>query len=415
MRKIYFCFPYHGVGGVSLLFLRMAEELSSKGQAETWLVDYADGFMAKHRQKGLTHFLEYRDDGEVAIPPDAIAVLQSMTPWSIFPSLRFAPQTRILFWNCHPFNLVPTLPGLRRHMQHSVLLSRMILATLLRGYRNKMRRLVSLLLERRSLVFMDRPNVATTEDYLGIKIPEAVYLPIPASSANDTGSIRKREIRSEGLRFVWVGRVVDFKYYVLQRSLLELDRLQPQFGFPVKVTIVGSGEYAERLRNDSEKIKHVQLEFIDHLAPAELDAFLLTNTDILLAMGTSALEGAKLGIPTILLDVAYAPVPQSYRFQWLHERSGYTLGDLLGDEHIQPGNNSLAECIDMALHDYDQLSAHAKEYFMRNHELSIVATRFVAIVDAAACTYGALAEARVTGRGMLYGIFALIRKGMARS
>ena len=32
-----------------------------------------------------------------------------------------------------------------------------------------------------------------------------------------------------------------------------------------------------------------------------LNRFLLNETDILFAMGTSALEGAKLGVPTVLL------------------------------------------------------------------------------------------------------------------
>jgi len=58
--KLFFCFPYRGVGGVPLLFLRIAEELSARSKAETYLVDYSDGFMAKHRKEGLSHFIEYR-------------------------------------------------------------------------------------------------------------------------------------------------------------------------------------------------------------------------------------------------------------------------------------------------------------------------------------------------------------------
>ncbi|MBC7037566.1 hypothetical protein G6O47_23990, partial [Salmonella enterica subsp. enterica serovar Enteritidis] len=42
--RLYFCFPYHGVGGVSLLFLRVGEALARAGLADVTLVDYADGY-----------------------------------------------------------------------------------------------------------------------------------------------------------------------------------------------------------------------------------------------------------------------------------------------------------------------------------------------------------------------------------
>lgn len=44
----------------------------------------------------------------------------------------------------------------------------------------------------------------------------------------------------------------------------------------------------------------------------KLDDFLYNEVDILMAMGTSALEGAKLDISAILLDVCYGKVPDCY-------------------------------------------------------------------------------------------------------
>jgi len=98
MLKLYFCFPYRGVGGVSLLFLRVAEFLSQFRFAECHLVDYVDGFMAKNlRWQGV--ILEtYQDKGtQVVIPAGAIGIFQSMTPWSIFPGIRPDPASRIFF------------------------------------------------------------------------------------------------------------------------------------------------------------------------------------------------------------------------------------------------------------------------------------------------------------------------------
>ena len=98
MLKIYFCFPYRGVGGVSLLFLRIAEFLVQKELAECHIVDYVNGFMAKN-QTNPGVILEVYDDksDSVLIPPDAIAVFQSMTPWSIYPGLLIDKSAIIFF------------------------------------------------------------------------------------------------------------------------------------------------------------------------------------------------------------------------------------------------------------------------------------------------------------------------------
>lgn len=412
--KLFFCFPYRGVGGVPLLFLRIAEELAARRKAETYLVDYADGFMAKHRKEGLSYFIEYREDIEVHIPSDAVAVFQSMTPWSIFPALKLSPQTRVLFWNCHPFNLVPTLPGLRRQMQSNVLFGQIILSTVLRIYRDKMLRLVRLMLSRRALVFMDRGNVITTEHYLGLAIPYPVYLPIPAPTPVRLKTTPARNFQVDGLRVAWIGRVVDFKYHILKKTLCELNRLQLELDLRIEVTIVGSGDYSKNLRADPQAMNRIGVHFIDHIAPHLLDDFLVDEVDILMAMGTSALEGAKLGTPTLLLDVAYGEVPSGYLFQWLHERKGFSLGDVLGPEHIVPGNHSLADRLREALGDYMAVSARAAEHFKKFHALPSVADELLSFTHGTTCTYGDLASAKLVERGFIYSIFNILRKGLVK-
>ena len=83
-----------------------------------------------------------------------------------------------------------------------------------------------------------------------------------------------------------------------------------------------------------KKLKNISIELIDYISPGEIENFLLLNEiDILMAMGTSALEGARLGIPTILLDIAYNEVRDGYNYQWINERDGFTLGDVINQNH----------------------------------------------------------------------------------
>ncbi|MEN2712050.1 hypothetical protein ACQKOH_06680 [Sphingomonas sp. NPDC092331] len=408
--RLYFCFPYHGVGGVSLLFLRVGEALARAGLADVTLVDYADGYMARHRDPGLTRLAEYADDGALAIPGDAIAIFQSMTPWSIFPGLRPDPATRLLFWNCHPFNLVPTLPGIRTRMQRSPALAKLLLATLLRGFAGRMRRFVRTLLAGDSLVFMDEPNLVTTRDLLGIAVPEPRFLPIPAPEVEPRG----QRAPSRRLHVAWVGRIVDFKYHILEHALRALDEAQPALARPVLVTVIGSGEYLPQLREAAAGLRNIEIRFVDELSPDALDHFLRAEVDLLLAMGTAALEGAKLAIPTLLLDIAYGPVAPDYRFTWLHERQGYALGDMANRPGAPREPGSMGRRLAELAADPDGVGQAALQHFRRFHALSVVAAGLISHVVSARCCWGDLQAAGLTDRGLAYSLFTGLRKRFGR-
>ena len=410
---IYFCFPYRGLGGVSLLFLRVAEHLQRNGLAQCHLVDYADGFMARNRGDSGVALDEYKDDGEfVRIPGGAVAVFQSMTPWSIFPRLIIDRNTRILFWNCYPFNLIPMLPGLRRQMQHSERLSRLLMSTLLRGYRSKMRSLVALLLSNRSLVFMDSANVLTTERYLGIRIRDPYLVPIPApSDIANSNEVVSRDLSQE-LRVVWVGRLVDFKFYALHRALIELNRLAPSSAVSITITIIGSGNYYERLVKESHSLGNVSVQFADEISPRDLNRYVLRAADLVIAMGTSALECARLGVPTLLLDIAHAPLSADYLFTWIHERKGYTLGDVVSLEHFAAGNDSLSQRLRELRENFAGVSEMCRLHAQRHHDLAYVAKKFSQALSFASCTYGDLQDAGLLSRGVIYSMFVKLRRQM---
>jgi glycosyltransferase involved in cell wall biosynthesis len=410
--NIYFIFPFRGVGGVSLLFLRFAEYLANEKLANCFLVDYVDGYMSKNVKSQNIQILLYEDSNNVVkIPSGSVAVFQSLTPWSIFPGLDLDDDVKILFWNCHPFNLVPLFPGIRRQMQSSKVLSKLILHTALITYYLKIKKFISVLVKDRALVFMDMTNVKTTEDYLGLIFSEPNFVPVAIHAVNQhLISVGASSNLSKVLRFVWIGRIVDFKFFSLHRALLSLSTLQPKLGIDIEITIVGSGDFEELLKYEISKLKNLSYRFINHVEPNDLDVFLLNNSDVLLAMGTSALEGAKLGIPTILLDIAYSAISDGYYFTWIYNRKGYTLGELIDESKFQPGNFSLENLILELMNNHRKVSSLTLDYFMCNHEIKGAAVRLLASVAETKCTFGKLKVAGFLNRGLLYSVFKSFRK-----
>ena len=155
MAQFVFCFPDRNVGGVPVLFGRIARELAAHSEHSACIIDYAGGAMARNFSGNGVRLIEYDDGRAVEVPNDAIVIHQTTRPWALFPSLRIPPSARLFFWNCHPFNLVPTLPGFRSAVTANRRAGQIVLATILRPYRQTMRRFTEFLLERRALVFMD--------------------------------------------------------------------------------------------------------------------------------------------------------------------------------------------------------------------------------------------------------------------
>jgi len=409
--RVYFVFPYHGVGGVPVLFVRVGEYLASRGFIEAYFVDFADGVMAKIMRPGVGNLLVYADNKKTHIPNGAYAVFQSMTPWSIFPGLAVADSVKLLFWNCHPFNLIPTLPGFRSYMHTHVVGAQWLLRTVMFFWRKRMRVFLDTLLTCRAIVFMDMNNVKTTQVYLEKSIPVVDYLPIPVSTMGVSCSrLKSRDwVSNPVIRIVWIGRVVDFKFFILKRTLYALEAAQASLIYPVEFIIVGEGEFQESLKVVADGLKRVKVKFIKRIEVSELDDFLLANTDLLMAMGTSVLEGARLGIPAILLDMSYAEVSEQYHFQWLYNRNGYTLADMITSEHLVEHDQSLLHRLNELLEDYEVQSERCIRYVVSNHSLEVQSERFLNYLLRSELTWGDLHMAGHLNRGWLYPVFRTLR------
>ena len=406
-----FVFPYRSVGGVSILFLRLASYLAEAGLARACLVDYKDGFMAQNRDRSVCSLLEYHDDLPVYIPTEAIVVFQSMTPWSIFSSLKIQDSTRVVFWNCHPFNLIPLVPGFRTHMQNNAVLGNLILNSILLPYKIVMKRFVRTLLNHRALVFMDRENRRVTARYLGIKNLPEIFLAIPVDirSAFPNHSAPSRDLNRDGVRVVWLGRVVDFKFHILNRALERMNALQPELDVPLEVTIIGSGDFLTILQEVAHSLLNIRVQFIEGINLQQIDTYLLENADMVMAMGTSALDAGQLSIPTLLLDYAYQPVDVHYRFTWLHERDGYSLGDQIRPCHLETTADSMLDKIQELIVQNETLRVRVRAYVENYHSLHKIGRCLMTLLLQSDCNWKHLRDARVLGRGTLYSIFARLR------
>lgn len=401
-----FCFPYRGVGGVSLLFLRFAQHLAtSNPELKLSVVDYADGFMAKNLTDLRVELITYHEDKSVPLPENAIVIMQTITPWSIFPSLRFNDSNRLLFWNCFPYNAVPRMPGLDRLIQPRPWLHRFFLATLLSPFRRQSRGYVKTALANDGLVFMDRPNVDVTEWALGFEVKDPKFLPVSIAKFLESPTPSKA---SSPLRAAWIGRIADFKAPILGYTIERLSEAARKERSPVEFTIIGDGKEhlgLEQYIHDFFKIQHTPF-----LSPPEVEEFLASKCDVLFAMGTSALEGARMGVPTVLLDFTYGEVPNGYRFRYLFEAKQFSLGDLIDQKRIIGGGALAEEILAQVRENRAELGERSRQYFLAHHAIDAVGRKLVDLASRSQLTYSHLREKRLLDRPLAYRLLLRLRE-----
>jgi len=243
-----------------------------------------------------------------------------------------------------------------------------------------------------------------TSYFLDIKISKPEFLPVAVEKPTKKFKLTPLNKTS----FVWVGRLVDFKYFILEKLILDLENLSSEMNFELK--IIGDGPYLKDLILLKSKVSY-RISFEREIKKNELDNFLIKNCSILFAMGTSALEGAKLGIPTILLDISYKSIKTEYNYRWLYERDGRTLGENINEI---PKNllekNSLEKKLNEYSSNFENVSKKTLEYFDSNHNLENTCSELIKKIDNSSAQWGKIKNSPYTSKGFIYNFYRKLKK-----
>lgn len=418
-RRIVFFFPYWDVSGVPMLFARMAAHLADAG-CPVSVVDYRNG--ATERLLGghpRVEVREFQDGRPCPIGPDEVLVMQSIIPCTMRPELHPAPQTGLFFWTLYPGNLIQTVFPARsiRQLQLRSQGFHRILNWLIDPWQTyRLKSFVESAAAAGGLAFMDGENLTITSRRTGATIAAPIMVPVPGGVPQGN---RWRSARRPGAALVagWLGRLADFKVHSLIHAAQTCLRAAASQGRRLELHIVGDGSDAALVREALTGLDGLRICWRGTIAGPDLDRHLAEDIDLLFAMGTSALEGARMGTPTVLLDISYQPVPDDYRYRWLHHTTQCNLGEIITVRHRECGNRSLDAMVAEVLAAPYAVSDAAYAYFVTHHAISTVADRFRAVIGTCSYTWGdldpALLRKGVVRRGYEWGrrILGSLRRG----
>ncbi len=214
------------------------------------------------------------------------------------------------------------------------------------NYVNMLNRKIAQRIPGENLVFMDSVCLKTTEEYYKVKYPGASLVSLPIDSHPF-----QRERTVEYGKIVSIGRIVDFKRY----NFFVLDKLALLKNENYRFTyhIVGEGDELPALKAkvselglDADVVFYGKVKYED-LHTIQKDAYLF------IGMGTSVIESAILGIPS-LVAIAYNNNDTTYGF--INEVPYGVVGEFGEEIPVYRMEDSIRHVLDMPRKDYLELS-----------------------------------------------------------
>jgi hypothetical protein len=184
-----------------------------------------------------------------------------------------------------------------------------------------------------SIVFTDNSSALIDLDYIinsrYINFDELVF-PVAIDECKHIFYTDDNSLATmKKVKICWLGRVSkDFKFYALLKVIKDFEN-KVNSGYTCKTfefNIIGEGDGLDELIDYLEK-SVFQYNIIRHINYNEIPYILKENADILFAMGTSAIDGAKIGCPTIIVKPMMEENQYLDIYTWFFDIKGYSLGD----------------------------------------------------------------------------------------
>ena len=360
------------MGGVQNLILNISKELNNKNQ-KAKIFGYKTCLIYKDLVNRKIEFdfydLEKIDTKSIAnyLTEEDIIVFGSYYPRFLLYKFKKA-NPRILYWNVFPNTL--TVANKVRFID----------------FKDRTRNLIRKLSTDNSVVFMDINGVKSIQDEIDSTIlnkDNIKYLPIPVEIKNTNLFLRREFSDKKIINLTYVGRAILWKMQPLRKIIIDVIKLELDKSFLININIVTQEEEEYKVFiEDLILPEFVTITYHDNLYGDKYKDFLINTSDLHFAMGTSALDGAALGIPTIVIDYSTQDFPSNYKYLWLYDTIGYDLGHLVENSN-RDNAKTMKQLIDLyCLKDYKKLTEISQEtykYVVDNHDISIVVNKLLII------------------------------------
>ena len=294
-KKIVFYFPWEEYSGGPIYLASLANEMARDNKYEIYYTDYQNGLSNKMLSPTVKKLTVSREDFSIKMDNDIITIITPIYWANQLPKLH--PKSKILFVNWHNC----CIPVLKKEYSNK--------------YIDNFLKIVG---ETNSVFFCDYAHwqAQNTKNI----VFKQNYVPIIAPIKKQR-LVKKNIVSEKEINIGVLGRICLDKIFSIINLLDNLSKLETNLS--KNLYIIGDGKYKNKI--DISKYPDINIIFCGKVINKDLDKILLDKIDILFAMGTSILESAALGIPSVIMPHNIKSIScDSYAY--LHNSKDYLLG-----------------------------------------------------------------------------------------
>jgi len=364
-KKVIFFYPSRAIGGVQTLFIRLIKKLYEEG-VQVGYVDFCDGTIRK--ELCTLSDIDFINVDSIIINQNSIVV--TSFNFINLAQLFFPKNDHFLFWFLSPYNLPILNLSNKLHLKLSNLKS---IRKYYSGFSNYQKGL-----EKKSVYFMDsfcfNVNGAPTTNY-------EPYLPLYIDIAK---SKYFYDVSKGSCNIAWVGRIdLSTKYHCIVFLIEKFETLKKDDLYKdVTLSIIGDGSGSEKIKKLCQLSRYSKsIKISKSIEYNRLHTYLLDNFDLIFAHGTTCLESALLGIPTICLDSSLSKFRDDYKFKWLFQRDIYDIGRTEYDSVFSQTGFSLPEVMDELKNNRKQLSKLCLEVVSEQYDQNLLYKKYLGALE----------------------------------
>ncbi len=248
------------------------------------------------------------------------------------------------------------------------------------------KKLIQKMIASKSLLFMDDTGVFNLKNEFSLNVEKPQLLPIPIAVCNQNKYSGRASLSSEQIKLTYIGRSVIWKMNPLKKILKDCVNLNIKKKIIFSIVVDDLKNFREFIKLENFiKNEYLSINVIENIPPSRIEDFLLQKSDIHFAMGTAALEAARLGIPTILVDYSSKEFNKNYSYNWLYNTVNYSLGRNLEKIPARTGV-SLENLIGEFFRSPEKMKIESQksyQYAMDNHSVSEIVSKLTTICEQA--------------------------------
>lgn len=339
-NRIYFLDNGYGVRGGANFVIQLINYLLDYTNIKVGIIDFIDGYITQNLVGKSIDFIDYASEN-----------------WDI-------PDNSIIFVPTERLCLLKNIVNKRNNIKIITILWETRIGWHILYPSNVLKNFTKLLYKTNSLMFLDQGCQIALENQLNHKFsPQYLPLYLPFSQSFETRHI----INDKEINIAWLGRLSDSKCFTLLNVMKKFNNLKTEK--KKRIHIIGHGLWEENLRRKiiDLNLNSIEIIFLGKLEGDILDEYLINNIDVLFAMGTSLLHGARLTIPSVGVSETLNPNLDLDKFIWLFDEEGFQLG--LSDDVslISSKAKSMQEILNEAFYQKEIIGTKCYMYALEKH------------------------------------------------